>query len=267
MPSRLHARLPEYSEAHVDSANLSDLRPAEYRADLVVLLEQQGVVHGFVVEIQLRQDPDKSFSWPAYVCNLRSRIRSPVCLLVLAGDEAVARWARRAIHLGGDNHFKPWVLGPSDVPEITDEATARADPELALLSAVAHRRDDDVDKATKIALATQDALSGLESARSIMYSDILYDAVSDTVRRTLRAMNLSKYEYKTDFAKRYYGQGLAEGKAEGCAELVLRQLSLRFGPVPAAVQVRIRGAAIEELDHIGERLLTAGTLDEAIEAR
>ncbi len=265
----LQARLPEYSEAHLDSANLSDLRPAEYHADLVVLLEQQDVVHGIVVEVQLRQDPDKPFVWPAYACNLRSRIRSPVALLVLAANEAVARWASRTIDLGGDNHFKPWVLGPSAIPEVTDEATAKADPELAVLSAVAHGMDDDVGKATAIAVATQEALSGLESTRSLMYSDILYDAVSEAVRRTLRSMNLPKYEYKTEFAKRYYGQGLAEGKAEGKAEgraeLILRLLSLRFGALPGDAQARIRGATLEELDRIGERLLAAGSLQAALD--
>lgn len=81
-------------------------------------------------------------------------------------------------------------------------------------------------------------------------------------------MNLPKYEYKTEFARRYYGQGLTEGeakgRAEGRAELVLRQLTLRFGTLPETVQARVRSARIEELDRIGERLLTAGSLDEAL---
>lgn len=82
-------------------------------------------------------------------------------------------------------------------------------------------------------------------------------------------MNLPKYEYKTEFAKRYYGQGLAEGKAEGKtegrAEPILRLLSLRFGALPEDAQARIRSAALEELDRIGERLLTAGSLEGALE--
>ena len=54
----LQADLPEYAEARVDSSNLSDLRPAEYRADLVILLMQNGPVHGIVVEVQLSKDED-----------------------------------------------------------------------------------------------------------------------------------------------------------------------------------------------------------------
>ena len=71
----LHVQLPDYEEARVDSANLSDLRPAEYRADLVILLMGQGPVQGIVVEVQLAQDDDKKYVWPAYGCNLRNRIR------------------------------------------------------------------------------------------------------------------------------------------------------------------------------------------------
>jgi hypothetical protein len=78
-------------------------------------------------------------------------------------------------------------------------------------------------------------------------------------------MNLPKYEYKTEFAKRYYGQGLSEGQAEGRVELVLRQLTRRFGDLPEEIRTRVRSADIGKLDQIGDRLLTAGTLNEALD--
>lgn len=85
----------------------------------------------------------------------------------------------------------------------------------------------------------------------------------------LSTMNLPKYEYRTEFAKRYYGEGYgrgkAEGKAEGRAEVVLRQLARRFGDLPENIRVRIRGASIEDLDRIGDQLLTATSLSEALE--
>ena len=34
----LHVELPDYTEVRVDSADLTDIEPAEYRADLVILL-------------------------------------------------------------------------------------------------------------------------------------------------------------------------------------------------------------------------------------
>jgi hypothetical protein len=261
----LHTHLPEYKDARIDSANLNDLRPAEYQADLVVLLMRDRPVHGIIVEVQLARDEDKAFVWPAYVCNLRGRIRCPVCLLVMTVEENVARWARRWIEIGGDHRFRPWVLSPTEVPQITDAAEAKADPELAVLSAVAHGSDVDATKAAQIAMAAEVALLDLDAGRSTLYGDMLFAALSEAARRALRDMNLPKYEYQTEFAKRYYGQGLTEGKAEGRAELVLRQLARRFGDLPEDVRARVRVAGIAELDQIGDRLLTAGSLSEALE--
>lgn len=80
-------------------------------------------------------------------------------------------------------------------------------------------------------------------------------------------MNPRKYEYQGEFARRYFAQGQAEGQAEGRAALVTRLLALRFGPLTPEVETRIADASIKELDEIGERLLTAQTLDEAIGSR
>lgn len=216
-----------------------------------------------MVEVQLARDDDKAYVWPAYVCNLRSRIRSPVCLLVMTADETVARWASQAIQLGGDNQFRPWVLSPTRIPEITDEEQARKDPELAVLSAMAHGRNVDVEKATQIALAAEAALLGLDAERANLYHDMLDQALSEAARRALQTMVSGKYEYRGEFAKRYYGQGLTEGRAQ----LVLRQLTMRFGALPESVRARLQSTTSEELDQIGERLLTASTLSEALGAQ
>lgn len=75
-------------------------------------------------------------------------------------------------------------------------------------------------------------------------------------------MDPAKYEYQSDFARRY----VAQGRVKGRAALVIRQLTLRFGPFPGATQGRIAEASIAELDVIGERLLTARTLQEALDS-
>ena len=87
-------------------------------------------------------------------------------------------------------------------------------------------------------------------------------ALSEAARRALQAMDPAKYEYQSEFARRYFNQG----KAEGHADVVLKQLALRFGALPAAVEGRLRSAGIEELDGIAARVLTARTLDEALVA-
>jgi predicted transposase YdaD len=55
-------------------------------------------------------------------------------------------------------------------------------------------------------------------------------------------------------------QGKIEGKVEGKAELVLKQLALRFGQVSTDVVARIRTASIADLDLWAERIIDAKSL-------
>lgn len=81
-------------------------------------------------------------------------------------------------------------------------------------------------------------------------------------------MSASKYEYQSEFARRYYGQGKADGVAagmtEGVVKVVLKQLATRYGALPPAVTARVQGASTEDLDGIAQRVLIAQTLDEAL---
>lgn len=134
----LHETLPTFTEARLESAQLTDIQPAEYRADLVVLLLDGRPVLGIIVEAQLARDEAKRYVWPAYVVNLRARIKCPVCLLVIAAERSVARWAASPLELGGHQQFTPTVLDPAAIPKITHPATARQDPEPAVFSVFAH---------------------------------------------------------------------------------------------------------------------------------
>jgi hypothetical protein len=256
----LHLELPSYTEARIDSADLSEVQPAEYRADLVVLLLDGVPVFGIVVEVQLSPDDRKQYVWPAYVAGLRARLKCPVSLLVITADDACARWAARPIDLGGGSCLVPWVLGPSGVPEITDAAAARADPELAVLSAMAHGKDADAEKSVRIALAAQLASVDLDDDRSTLYCDLILHSLSEAARRAFKNMRAFDYEFQSDFAKEY----IALGRQKGRSEMVLRLLTRRFGGPPDDVKTRVAAATADELDAIAERLLTAQTLQEAL---
>jgi hypothetical protein len=256
----LHIDLPPFTSARIDSADLPELLPTEYRADLVVMPLDGDPVYGIVVEVQLQPDERKRFVWPAYVTNLRARSEVPVCLLVVAANAKVARWAAKPIDLGGGNTFKPAVLGPAAVPEVVDEAKAHADPELAVLSTIAHGKSRDTTLAARIAAAAREAAGKLDAKRSRLYLDLILSSLSKAAQRELRAMDPAKYEYQSEFAKKFVGVGRAEGRVE----LLQRLLTRRFGAVPPAAIERLSAATIDELDAIGERLLSAATLEDAL---
>lgn len=59
-------------------------------------------------------------------------------------------------------------------------------------------------------------------------------------------------------------EGEAQGKIAGQAELLRKQLTLRFGELPAEARTRIADASLEQLEVYAERVLSAGSLDEVL---
>ena len=55
-------------------------------------------------------------------------------------------------------------------------------------------------------------------------------------------------------------RGEIRGKSAGKAEILLRQLHRRFGPLDAATEARVRAADNDQLDTWSERILDAPTL-------
>jgi hypothetical protein len=254
----LHVDLPRFTEARIVSADLTDIQPAEYRADMVIQLFDAVAVLGIVLEVQLSVDERKRFVWPAYVANLRARLECPVCLLVVTADDTVAKWARRPVEMGGLYPFVPYVLGPSSVPQVMDEAVARSNPELAVLSAMAHGGDDDAERSIRIATVARSVTSSLDADRSKLYFDLILHSLSEAAREALITMEIRKYEYQSEFARRYV--------KEGRAEMVSHLLGRKFGALDAEIQRLIAQSSSPELEAMADRLLTAGTLSEVLSA-
>jgi len=266
----LDVQLPPYDAIRSESSDFTDLNPAEYRADLVLfLMRESEEVLGVIMEVQLSCDEDKPYTWPAYIANLRSRHRCPVCLLVITIEDSVARWAGKPIELGPGSRCEPWVVGPSNTPVITELRHAQNNVELAVLSAIEHGKNPDVALAARIASAAIVASADIDDERSRLYHDLIQISLSVSARTALEVtMNSLGYEYQSDFARRYVAQGKAEGRVEGRQEgrieLILRQLAIRFGSLPDRIQTCVRGAQNDELDTLAERLLTAPTLEQAL---
>lgn len=253
--------LPPYSEARVESAELTEVVPTEYRADLVVLLLEGKHVFAIVVEVQLSRDEDKRQTWPVYLTNLRSRVRCPTALLVVAPDAAVARWCAQPIPLGHPGFvLHPLVAGPDAIPVLVDEQEARNDPELAVLSAMAHGHEKVGHAIARSVLA---AVEGLEAERVSLYVDLALSSLSEAARRALEAlMQSGTYEYQTEIVRKWVAerrkareeghqeglqqgreqglqQGLQEGRHEGERAALLEVLDARGIEVDGASRQQI----------------------------
>jgi hypothetical protein len=74
----LGVTLPPYTEARLASIDLTQIRPAEYRADVVVLLLDAATpISVVVIEVQLAVDEDKRFTRQVSLSGRLARRRSP----------------------------------------------------------------------------------------------------------------------------------------------------------------------------------------------
>lgn len=266
----LGVKLPEYSSVRVESADLTDIVPAEYRADLVVLLVDGKPVLAIVVEVQLAQDERKLYTWPVYVVGLRARFSSPAVVLVVTSDSAVARWANRPIAIGPGATLHPWVVGPDAVPLVTNPQTAAISPELAVLSVLAHGHDE-VDVAVKVALAAMSAVTHLgDRDRFVLYSDLILAALSDAARKALQ-MIPEGYQFQSPIIRESIEKGLVQGRAEGRAEgralekalSVLEVFEARAIPVSTDHRNRILACTdLECLSRWHKRAIKVASVDE-----
>lgn len=238
-PSTLTALLRAAFAMEVDaelspaSEAFAQLEPSStYVADLVLRSPKAT----FIVEVQNGIDQRKRFSWPFYAASSHAATGQPTWLVVLALSKRVADWADRPIPTFQGGGFRPLVIGPDRIPRVTDLDEARRAPELAILSALSHGREEG---ATEIGLAgwVGAATVALENEdRGKLYADaVLASLRPEDMRALLEVMMKTEGNpYVSEFARRNFEDGRVEGKAEG-----------RVDGLRVAVEVLCRAHGIE----------------------
>jgi hypothetical protein len=235
--------IPLFDEARLTEASLNDLVPIEYRADAVVLFDivynNKKPVFGTIFEVQLDRKDRKGYTWPLYGVAARARYECPFVVTVVTPDPAVARWASEPVECGNGMIFRARVIGPDIIPKVTDHDQAMREPQLAVLSLVAHGGGD-VDVALAIARAAVIAVSPLPDEQQVLYSHLIKKTLSEAVRKAL-AMDHQIEKFFTEADRLSHDQVRAEGKVEGKAE------GKAEGKVEALMMlVEQRGLAITE---------------------
>ncbi|MEU9856067.1 hypothetical protein [Streptomyces sp. NPDC047974] len=249
----LGLHLPPEAAVEVLTPDTTEPRPLERRVDSVLRISpSEGPAFLLAVEAHGRRDPDKASSWTYDLAFLSATYGMPAVLLVVCQDRATARWAAGPLLTGIEGwaalRTHPLVLGPDNVPVITDPDEAGRNLALAAFSAMTHGRGQD-SPALLEALAR--ALSTAEPDSVAYYSELLEIGLGDTpARHTWRHLmrtvgtffpgrgTLVEETYLKGKAEGK-AEGEAEGRAEGLAEAVLRVLRARGIDVPEDVAARV----------------------------
>ncbi|MGK4004907.1 hypothetical protein WMF31_19910 [Sorangium sp. So ce1036] len=277
----LHVEVPPHASVAVVESSLDQLIPVEFRADLVLeLRDAKGkLVLAIVLEVQRDVDPDKKFSWPAYVAVVRARKRCDAIVLVVAPDAGVAAWAAERIDLGlGRGTVTPLVLGPAVVPEITDPADAVKETELAVLSAVAHGNGPSGLTVIQAALA---ALGRLDQAHAMVYFQVIWNGLREPMRQALEELVMERQiegeatfppslqrlidRCKLEGIREGELKGMREGKLEGKRDTLLRLLARAGIVLTEDESARIQACTdIATLDRWIENVLEAKAATEVL---
>ncbi|MFL6054745.1 MAG: hypothetical protein ACJ72W_17755 [Actinoallomurus sp.] len=262
----LKVDIPEYKAVRVESGDLTEWSPAEFRADAVVVFEAASPVLAVVVEIQLGRDPGKRWSWPVYLAGLRARTRCPAILLVICSEATVGDWCAEPIELGHPGWtLTPLVLKPEAVPVVTDAVEAVRAPELAVLSTMTHGAAYDRARMFHALLSALGAMG--DGDRAKLYIDIVLAALPETPAAELEGiMRSDTSPYKSDLLRSTYTEGetkgKAEGKVEGKAETLLQVLEARGVPVPSEARARITACTdVAQIEAWVKRAVIVRTVD------
>lgn len=261
--------VPSFVEARIGEGDLTTLAPTSFLTDLVVLLSRGEAVLGIIVEVQLQIDNDKPMSWLVYLANLQAKIRAPVVLVVVATDDRVSAWCSRTISYAHPGlALRPLVLGPKNVPLVTDEAIAAEMPELAVLSALVHSQGEHAFSVGKAAVS---AALQLDAQRAQIYVDLILSKSVARLDLEKTIMLPTDYEFQSDFMKKLAAkghekgleQGRAQGLEQGRAEALLVVLRARGFAISDETAARIRACTdVTTLDDWIARAAVVGDVND-----
>lgn len=220
------------------------------------------------IEIQRAPDPDKDFAWPGYGWLERTRRRCDSHVLVVATRRSVATWARRFERCIPGDPVHVIVLGPDEVPRITDLAEARAHPARAILSAVLHARAPGGHPVRRAAAAALLALPAHQRRQYIrlVFRDVPHPATAALFKEVMQQQQ--QFEEPLDcsgldaWIEEVSAPAVARAEAQVAlrtrADILLQQLKQRGLRISAPARARILACTdTAELDRWLARVLTA----------
>jgi hypothetical protein len=257
---RLGVDIPSGVPVQLDVNELNDRPSIDLRPDTVITVgPRHRPLHAVIVEIQQRQEESKRSALPRYAAALWLQQDCPVTVLMVCPQVKTAGWAAWPIPTSLPGYTLTCrVIGPEQIPMVTDPLEAARHPELAAMSVMAHGEHP------LVAEAFMAALQHLPDDHSPQYYEYAYRLASQAARRMMeKIMESATWPVYSPFARKHYGKGLAEGEAKGEAKAVLTFLEASGIVVSDAARDRITACTdLVQLEEWVRRSVTATSTDD-----
>jgi hypothetical protein len=266
-----HVKVPDYHHARTHSTDVRVLVPRTYHADGMLLFcdAADHPVLAVVLEVQRGWDRTKHRTWKLYVAQLEAELNVDTALMVYCPGLAVARRYRDLFEFEGLSLWlRPLIFTPDEVPLVVEVGLARANPALAVLSALCHGGHPDLDDMFPVLV---EALRALGPKKAILCYDIVLAGLPEAPRARWEAFMTTAVgsTYRSELLREVDAIGEARGEARGEAigegRAVLTVLDARGVPVPETIRDQILACTdLAQLDTWLRRAITATTFDEVI---
>ena len=245
--------------------------PRTYHADGMVLFcdSADRPLMGAVLEVQRRWDVTKLRTWKLYVAQLEAELDVVTALVVFCPDPAIARRYRKLFEDDESSlTLLPLIFTPDDLPLVHDVDLARANPSLAVFSAICHAEHAEVEAAFP---ALMEALRAADPKQALLYYDVVLAGLPPATRTRWEAFmtTAAGYEFQSELLRnlsdQYKAEHQARGEALGEAQAVLTVLEERGVPVSDDIRDQIMACAdTKQLATWLRRAVTAATVDDVV---
>jgi hypothetical protein len=259
-------KVPDYHHARTHATDVRVLVPRTVHADGMLLFcdRSDRPVLAVVLEIQRHPDKTKRRTWKLYVAQLEDELDVSVALVVYIPKTGLARRYRRMFDSDGLSlMLRPFIFTPADVPLVTDADLARANPALAVFSAICHGGQAKVDDMFPV---LAEALRSVGPERAILYYDVVLAGLPAPARVRWEAfMTTTVDRYHSELFRELAAQHEERGEARGEGRAVLTVLDARGVAVPADARERILACTdLAQLETWLRRAVTATTAAEVV---
>lgn len=209
----------EVAEINVDATSIDAV---ERYIDTALWVSTAKGAEFLIIEAQGEPpSKEKIRSWAWYLSFLENKYRMPASLLIVTAKKSTARECRGALSLGPSRRpamrLDPYVIGPDNMPLITDAAQASEDVVFSVFALLAQRLNPEVKEAMPPLMSALDALDN-DTAR--YYAEFVEGGLGEGCQREIwkQIMKTMTYGYVSELKQEFREEGLAEGREEGREE-------------------------------------------------